>query len=159
MTMRTGLDLRRLTSWTLCMSVGAGCGGPSGPGHRYDEHLAAWKRAAVTSYSFTFRIGGQTGPHAGRVTVQSGHVVAVAPVMDLPSEQPVQPLSYPPIRPTIEDVWALLRKDLTTADRVEVSYDEKFGFPTHVDVDREKSAIDDEYGYGVTDFLILAPKR
>jgi hypothetical protein len=148
-------NLLRLICWTLCTSVVAGCSGLSSPGHGYDEHLATWTKAGVTSYTFTFHIGGQSGPHAGRVTVQNGHVDGVVPMKTSSSAQPIEPLSYEPTRPSIDDVWALLRRDLKTADRVEVSYDDVFGFPSQVRVDRDKNAIDDEYGYGITDFATL----
>lgn len=129
-----------------------------GPGRAYDRHLARWQAAGLRAYAFTFVIGGMGGAHAGRVTVRNGRVVDVAAVRASSSSLAFEPLSFEPRRPTIDDVWALLRHDLETADKVEVSYDADYGFPSEVQVDREKHAIDDEYGYQVRDFA-LAPRR
>ncbi len=56
---------------------------------------------------------------------------------------------------TIDAVFAKLRKAYRDSDKVTATYDRRYGFPTSVSVDVEKNAIDDEWGFGISDF---APK-
>ena len=60
--------------------------------------------------------------------------------------------SYDVEQRTIDGVFHDLEWDFRHADHVEADYDATWGFPSHVSIDEEKSAIDDEHGYGVEAF-------
>ena len=54
--------------------------------------------------------------------------------------------------PTIDDLFERLLDAFRRSDEVRVDYDPDYGFPVSVGVDRDKSAMDDEYGFGAKDF-------
>lgn len=57
---------------------------------------------------------------------------------------------------TIDDVFAELEKALNgEADKVTVTYDETYGYPTQIDLDFIENAIDDELYITISDFEVL----
>jgi hypothetical protein len=56
---------------------------------------------------------------------------------------------------TVEKLFAYVESALKEADKVEVTYDETFGFPSRVSVDWIEMAIDDEFTFFVTGFAPL----
>ena len=54
---------------------------------------------------------------------------------------------------TIPDGANQLAKEYRESDQVDATYDPEYGFPTSVSVDRIRNAIDDEWGFGVSDFV------
>jgi hypothetical protein len=53
---------------------------------------------------------------------------------------------------TIDRIFTALETDLKDADEVVVTYDPTYGFPTKVNIDYIKDAIDDELGLTVSNF-------
>jgi hypothetical protein len=95
-----------------------------------------------------------SGARVARVRVSEDRVVAASPV-------PGEPFLLPRIAraTTIDDLFEALRRDLQRADEVRVSYDPTWGFPRFVSVNPETGVIDEEYGYGVRQFLPLPRQR
>ena len=56
---------------------------------------------------------------------------------------------------TIDKIFAELEKAQNEAERVEVSYDEKYGFPTQITIDHAQQAADDELYLTVANFEVL----
>ncbi len=56
---------------------------------------------------------------------------------------------------TIDKVFAELKKAQSEAERVEVTYDEKYGFPTQITIDRAVQAADDELYLSISNFEVL----
>lgn len=56
---------------------------------------------------------------------------------------------------TIDKIFAELEKAQSEAERVEVSYDETYGFPTQVTIDQAVQAADDELYLTISNFEAL----
>jgi len=98
---------------------------------------ATWRRAAVPTYSFTYTDAGQMGPRSHDLHVVDGLASAPAPE-GVPA--------------TIDDVFRLLEKEKARADKVTATYDDLLGYPTSVNIDEQASAVDDEWGFTITNF-------
>jgi hypothetical protein len=59
----------------------------------------------------------------------------------------------PMLRPST--AFSKLRSAYRNSDKVTATYDEQYGFPTSVSVDVDRNAVDDEYGFGISDFVPL----
>jgi len=58
---------------------------------------------------------------------------------------------------TVEKLFAVIRQAWTSRpSRMEVQYDQARGFPIRVCVDPAASTSDDEFGFVITDFKVLA---
>ena len=56
---------------------------------------------------------------------------------------------------TIDKVFAELEKAQNEAERVEVTYDETYGFPTQITIDHAEMAADDELYLSISNFEVL----
>ena len=56
---------------------------------------------------------------------------------------------------TIERVFEIASTSLAEADVVKVTYDDTFGYPVSVSIDRSRATIDDEYRLEILDFKVL----
>ncbi len=56
---------------------------------------------------------------------------------------------------TIDKIFAELEKAQSEAERVEVTYDEKYGFPTQITIDQAEQAADDELYLTISNFEVL----
>jgi hypothetical protein len=63
-------------------------------------------------------------------------------------------LKYPESFLTIDELFKLIENARENADKLDVEYDRKLGYPTVVEIDYIKEAIDDEVTYRVHDFRI-----
>lgn len=66
----------------------------------------------------------------------------------------------PPGGLTIDGLFTLVsqaRGSSPPAANVTVSYDERFGYPQRISIDRIADAVDDEISYTVSDFRVLEP--
>jgi hypothetical protein len=119
----------------------AGCG-------PLDAHRHAWQSHQLADYSFVYQEGGMACCYRVRVTVHDGHVVG---------SRVLHALANLSERPTVDDVFAAARHQMHSADRVSVTYDRQYGFPTLVSVDPNDRTMDDEYGFAIQQFRRLAP--
>ena len=121
----------------------AGCANTSSEFARQSQ---SWREIAPQSYEFEYSWQCFC-PGAGvwwNLTVEGGRVTA-ATVVD--SSTGAKGGVVPPGEgwPTIDSVFARVQRALATSDSVDVSYDSVFHFPSRVIVDRERTAIDDEW--------------
>jgi len=56
---------------------------------------------------------------------------------------------------TVEGLFTLAQDALQGADKVSITYDSQFGFPSSIVIDWIKLAMDDEISYYVTNFEVL----
>ena len=61
----------------------------------------------------------------------------------------------PPEPFTIADLLTLLQRGVTEADAVEVAFDSRFGYPTHLRIDWSQQMADEEQEFYVRDFEVL----
>jgi hypothetical protein len=115
------------------------------------KHQQIWMRVAPTSYDFVLTYGSQLGPRAARVRVTDGRVVSASPIKGqarfLPGTDKAR---------TLDGLFELLRRDLSRADKVTVTYDDTWGFPSSASVDPDRRAVDEEHAYSVAQFRVLS---
>ena len=83
-----------------------------------------------------------------RVTVADGRVVSVVAL----SDQDVPQDQIDAIGQTLVELTALAVRAEREADDVEVRYHPTYGFPTRLDIDWVREAVDDEAVYTAADF-------
>jgi hypothetical protein len=115
------------------------------------EHEQSWRKMAPSSYEFTLVYGSMIGVRYARIRVVDSKVVSASPV-----EGEQRLLQNTDKAVTVDGVFDRVRRDQKRADEVKVTYDDTWGFPANVSVDAIKRAIDDEYGYGVQQFIALS---
>lgn len=139
----------RLGFVTLLASVAA-CHDATGLDSRFVSAHARWNAHAPASYELTvahncFCPEEATGPV--RVSVRNGAVVSrryVRTGVDVPA-------SYVERFPDVEGLFsAILAAHARHASTVDVRYDDALGFPTRIDIDNIRDAVDDEEQYLAT---------
>ena len=111
------------------------------------DHQAQWASKQVDDYTFT--ITAQcfcpfTDPID--ITVVGGVVTAVTK-----AGQAVQPNEVMGIPKTVRELFAVITAHADAAT-LSVEWDPAFGFPANIQVDSIANAVDDEFGYTVTNF-------
>ena len=110
-------------------------------------HQAEWASKQVDDYTLT--ITGQCFcPFNEPVDITVANGVATAVTR---AGQPVPPNELLGVPKTVPDLFALVGAQ-TNAASLTVEWDPAFGFPTSIQVDSIANAIDDEFGYTVTNF-------
>jgi hypothetical protein len=112
---------------------------------------ARWANARVQDYSVVVQhlcFCGYVRPV--RVTVRSGAIVSSA---DAQTGEPTP--SYATVR-DVAGLFTLIRQALDDgADRLDVSYDSEFGYPTNNNIDYVRNAVDDELEVRTSEFQRL----
>jgi hypothetical protein len=109
------------------------------------EQQRAWTAARPTAYAFRYRVSCfcANGMVRYRVRVRDGRVIDAAQIDPLPSVA-----SFPAPSDgylTVDSLFAWARRAYERrADRVAVSYDDKYHYPTKIQIDWRRDAIDDE---------------
>ncbi len=128
-------------------------------GSEFDRQRAAWDEQAVAHYRFTVTVQCFCPFANVPVTyeVLDGQVVntSVGPEVDLGGATLEQVTSMTGDFDTVEKLFVYVGRALNEADKVEVIYDETFGFPAQVSVDWIEMAVDDEFAFSVTGFEAL----
>jgi hypothetical protein len=137
----------------------AGCGGESKPpvGAPPDDTQPPtttapptpedrWRSHDISSYDFVYHASAMAGACELLVQVRDDEVESATVKQSCMWLKPKDAL-------TIDDVFTTLSKELRESDEVNATYDPEYGFPTSVDVDRIRNAIDDEWSFGVSDFV------
>jgi hypothetical protein len=121
-----------------------------------NSDLQKWQDANISHYRYElaiscFCIFAQDMPLV--IEVKDGQVVS----MEYKSGKEIDPafLEQFQLYDTIDKVFAELEKAQGEAERVEVTYDEKYGFPTQVTIDRAVQAADDELYLTISNFEVL----
>jgi uncharacterized protein DUF6174 len=113
-----------------------------------DAHRKMWGALRLADYSFVYEEGGMACCDRVRITVHGGRVVQTQVLHEL------YPLDK---EPTVDGVFAAARHQMHVADKVTVQYDSHYGFPRSVNVDPNDHTIDEEWGFRVEEFRVLAP--
>jgi hypothetical protein len=121
-------------------------GGESGLGD-LRRQKAIWRSKDVHNYSFTFTSGDMCGTTRVRVEVQRDRVASSGIIPNACGGG----VSNEPL-PTVSGVFDRVQDAYKRADKVTVEYDPKYGFPASVRVDEDRSAVDDEHGFGIGEF-------
>ena len=119
----------------------------TGPLEALAEHQARWTAKGIDDYTFT--IARQcfcpfTDPV--EVTVVDGRATAFTR-----AGQPVEAREIQGLPATVPELFAIIAAQAGAAE-LAVAWDPAFGFPTSIQVDSVANAIDDEFGFLVTDF-------
>lgn len=119
-----------------------------------ERNKEKWQAANISHYRFNLFVGcfcvfSQDMPLV--IEVQNGEVVSMeyqsGKEIDAGSRELFEQYA------TIDRIFAELEKDINgEADEVVVKYDPTFGFPTEVNIDFIKDAIDDEQALTVSNF-------
>lgn len=135
----------------------ATCSGVLAP-LRHDLRAARsqWESRSPATYSFVFQRSCFCGTEflqAVRITVADGTVVSAVFADDgTPIQTPL------PEVPTIPDLFDEIEAAIAArADRMDVTYDEGYGYPVDVSIDFIVQAVDDEMFFQVSEFDILEP--
>lgn len=113
-----------------------------------------WQNAGISHYRYNLFVGCFCGPSQDMpliVEVQDGKVVS----MGYQSGNEIDPSSRELFEKyaTLDRIFSELEKNIYgKADEVKVTYDPTFGFPTQVNVDFIKNAMDDELSLRVSNF-------
>ena len=149
--------MRLLVTLAVAGALLAGCGGgtskPEGappddtipPSSTATTPLDKWHSRDIASYDFVYHAGGMAGECELFVHVRDGKVASAT------EQHPCW--LHANDAPTIDGVFDTLAKEYRESDQVDATYDPEYGFPTSVSVDRIRNAIDDEWGFGVSDFV------
>ena len=123
----------------------------SGRRGELDEHRRTWQESSVTDYSYRLERSCfciNFGP--ADVSVVDGEIVSVFRLFDSTSVA----LSEFDIYETFDDLFARVDAALRDeAHSVSVIYDETYGFPSRIEIDYIKNAVDDEITLSVSQFV------
>lgn len=128
------------------------------PEKRLDTAQQVWSQAEIADYQFTLAYNcfcvvpkaGSDWPDSYTIAVRSG---AIESAFDAATGTYVSD-SELSLLPTIDDLFEIIQRAIDAkADKVDVSYDGTYGFPTRIDIDRSSTTIDDEYASTVSGFM------
>lgn len=118
-----------------------------------ERNQEKWQEAGISHYRYELFVGcfcvfSQDMPLV--VEVQDGEVVSMeyqsGNEIDAANRETFEKYS------TIDRIYSELEADLEKADEVIVTYDPTYGFPTKINIDYIKDAIDDELALTVSNF-------
>jgi hypothetical protein len=148
--------MRPVTRLVLGCALGAAaaCGDPSGPS-ALRSHLEEWRERGPAQYTFQFQRSCfciPTATAAVFITVNAGQVVSVV-------REDGQPLSDADaqafFRITIDSLFGIIGHALDQdAAHLQVTYDPRLGYPTHIAIDYDAHVVDEEM-----DYTALLPAR
>lgn len=138
--------IARASACALATALLAGCEVFTGPSGFYelDQARERWASRGWVTYSYELVRSCFCGyPAVGhRVEVVIDHGVVVEAYL-VATGQPL-PLSTLASFPTVEDLFDLAEDALYDADRFDIRYDSRLGFPRLLDIDWIEGALDDE---------------
>jgi hypothetical protein len=133
-----------------------GCASLVGPASGKVSEQDKWQDANISHYRYElgiscFCIFAQDMPLV--IEVQDGEVVS----MEYKSGKEIDPAFLEQFQrfDTIDKIFAELEKAQSEAERVEVTYDETYGFPTQITIDQAIQAADDELYLTISNFEVL----
>jgi hypothetical protein len=140
--------LRVVLALALSLSAaGASC--PSAPGKASGEltvHHAKWNARGLRHYRYEFQRSCECLPEMAPpvvIEVRDGIVVAVAHVQTGESLGSTSAAN----RPTVDELFNELQRAFRDADRVDVTYDPTFDYPSRVTIDWDVNVADEERIY------------
>jgi hypothetical protein len=133
----------------------AGCSDPLGPERdALEANRAKWASLGISSYRYEYALNcfcGGPGARPVAVVVQDGVVEAVSYPDSEEAVEPWEPADYP----TIDDLFERVEESLDREPyKAWVEYDARYGYPADAYFDFEQNAIDEEFGFVVTEFVV-----
>ena len=127
-----------------------------GPLRKVDESRAAWEATKPAEFAYVIRRScfcpsRITQPF--QVTESSG--ILRATVSGGPPSDSASDLLALPDTLSIDSLFDLLANAVREADRIEVAYDETFGYPAEIHIDWSIQSVDDEDRYRIEQFTII----
>ncbi len=124
-----------------------------GPRTELEKNRDKWNTMRIGHYRFElmiscFCIFSEVMPVT--VEVKNGKIVSMIGLNGQPLHEDFR--QYVDEAATIEGLFAVAAKSLSEADKAEVTYDAKYGFPASIVVDWVEMAVDDEISYYVNQF-------
>jgi hypothetical protein len=117
---------------------------------RLEQYQQVWSASGVKDYQMTVRLGGAWISGAAVIRVRGGVPVSVTPIG--PNTLPRQVFQH---YDTVEKLFGVIEHAIEQeADRLEVTYNRRYGFPVGASVDVRFQWADDEHGFAVEDFRI-----
>ena len=119
-----------------------------------DSHRTLWEQTRSSDYTYEYNVLCECSDNFGqtvKVTVTAGAIESVVYAESgefgrKAGDPPV--VSGSPRYHTIDSLFDVIQDAITDeADQLTLSYDGEFGYPTNVAIDRNVSAIDDEYTF------------
>ena len=95
----------------------------------------------------------ETLPHSYKFTVISGCMFLITSKVTVKNGKHTFSLDTEKI--TLVELFKVAKKVKEQAYKSEINYDEKYGFPTHIDIDWSRDTIGDECFYEVTEFEVI----
>jgi hypothetical protein len=126
-------------------------------GSEFERARTRWQEHAPVHYRYQLQVGCFC-PFADRmpltIEVRDGQTVSILAADGSPVSADEMSMfeRYATIDKLFDLTGAALDGD---ADKVEVTYDEKYGFPVQVNIDYIEQAVDDELGLQVSAFEVL----
>lgn len=131
----------------------------SASGSEFSQNQKKWEDANISHYKFELNIScfcGFRGQMPLTVEVSNGEVVSMAGVDGTAITTADVNYEFFSLYATIDRLFSELDADLNgKADQVMVTYDSTYGFPTQIDIDFIKEAVDDELYLDVSGFEAL----
>lgn len=122
-----------------------GCSSDADDGLRDAE--ARWARSAPEAYALTYTVGcfcAFEGEMPYTVTVENGRPVAT---VDHTGKAVFDRVV------TVDSLFAIVREARRHADKLDVTFNPRYGYPSSVSIDWIRDAVDDEVGYTVNTFI------
>lgn len=108
-----------------------------------------WNARDVDDYSMTVRLTGAWFGGSAVITVRDGVPVSVQPV----GEQGAHAGELWSHYDTVEELFGVVQNAIEQdADRLDATFNARFGLPVEVDIDYSEGAADDEFGFIVQTF-------
>ncbi len=126
------------------------------PNRDFNAAQSRWQNSNISHYRYNLNVGcfcGFTDRMPLSIEVSNGSVRSIAynDGTPVPSEQ----LQYFERYSTIDSLFNFTGETLRKADEVHASYDPIYGFPSSVQIDFYKNAVDDELALTITGFQPL----
>ena len=161
--MTTTQGLPRAMGWLLFLMVPllfGSCGDDLSPHWREERQLAVqmlkWQAAAPKTYEirviktcFCDRMG-----PVPLIYVDGDDPTGIR--FDDQSDQLMSP--KPNTLYSVPVLFQILEEAYQTADKVEVTFDDNYGYPRSIAIDPHSQATDDETSYQVNDFVVVTPR-
>ena len=121
---------------------------------RLQRSRALWARNGVRDYVYTVRVSAfvASANRLVRITVQNGRTVSITPDDGDPTPLENDGRFFARFA-TVESLFNVIQQALNArADSISVDYDSVLGYPTRINIDYIRLAVDDELGVQVSQF-------
>lgn len=147
--------MRKIFFGVLIALIIVACASPSS---EFDKNLAKWNDAKVSHYRMQVGVScfcpfAEINPFA--VEVKDGQVVSMVGANGL-EVLDTDPMYEALIQyANVDNLFTWLEPAVAEADKIEISYDETYGFPNNIAIDYITQAVDDEIWVDISNFEVL----